>query len=66
MGGFLLPGLSTGWTSWLQIALYLLVLLAAAVPLGNYMARVLEGQPHLLSRAFGRLERSIYLSLIHI
>ena len=60
MGGFLLPGLSTGWTSWLQIALYLLVLLAAAVPLGNYMARVLEGQPHLLSRAFGRLERSIY------
>src|SRR5215813_10721736 len=44
----------------LQIAVYLLVLLALVKPLGGYMARVYEGQPILLGRALGWLERLIY------
>jgi K+-transporting ATPase ATPase A chain len=45
---------------WLQIAIYLLVLVAAAKPLGSYMARVYEGQPTLLGRALGPVERGAY------
>ena len=44
----------------LQIAVYLLVLLVLVKPLGGYMARVYEGQPILLGRALGWLERLIY------
>jgi len=45
---------------YLQIGLYLAVLLLAAKPLGSYMARVYEGQPTLLSRALGPFERLLY------
>jgi K+-transporting ATPase ATPase A chain len=45
---------------YLQVGLYLAVLLLAAKPLGSYMARVYEGQPTLLSRALGPSERLIY------
>ena len=44
----------------LQIAFYLVVLLALAKPLGAYMARVYEGQPIVLDRILGWLERLIY------
>ncbi len=44
----------------LQIALYLVVLLALVKPLGWYMARVYEGQPAGLDRVLGPLERLIY------
>ena len=44
----------------LQIAVYLLVLLVLVKPLGGYMARVYEGQPILLGRGLGWLERLIY------
>jgi K+-transporting ATPase ATPase A chain len=44
----------------LQIALYLLVLLALAKPLGAYMARVYEGRPFGLDRVLGPLERGLY------
>lgn len=43
-----------------QIAIYLVLLIALAKPLGSYMARVYEGQPILLGRVFGPLERLIY------
>ena len=43
-----------------QLALYLVVLLALAKPLGAYMARVYEGRPIVLDRALGWLERLIY------
>jgi K+-transporting ATPase ATPase A chain len=43
----------------LQIVFYLVVLLAAAWPLGLFMARVYAGQPHFLSW-LGGLERGIY------
>jgi len=44
----------------LQIGLYLGVLLLLVKPLGLHMARVYEGQPTLLSRILGPLERLIY------
>lgn len=45
---------------WVQLALYLAVLLAAVKPLGWYMARVYQGQPCGLDRVFGSLEGFIY------
>jgi len=44
----------------LQIALYLVVLIALAKPLGSYMARVYEGRTCGLDRVLGPLERLIY------
>jgi len=44
----------------LQIALYLVVLLALVRPLGGFMARVYAGRPFWLERVFGWLERLIY------
>jgi K+-transporting ATPase ATPase A chain len=44
----------------LQLALYLVVLLALAWPLGVYMARVFDGPATPLDRVLGPLERAIY------
>ena len=44
----------------LQIGLYFLVLFACVKPLGGYMAKVYMGQPLLLSRLLGPLERLLY------
>ncbi len=44
----------------LQIALYLVVLIALAKPLGSYMARVYEGESTFLDRLLGPIERLIY------
>jgi len=45
----------------LQIALFIVILVALAKPLGSYMARVYEGQPLLgLERVLGPFERLIY------
>jgi K+-transporting ATPase ATPase A chain len=44
----------------LQVALYFIALIAAAVPLGCYMARVYAGETVFLSRLIGSLERWIY------
>ena len=43
-----------------QLALYVVVLLLLAKPLGAYMARVYQGQPIGLDRVLGWLERLIY------
>jgi K+-transporting ATPase ATPase A chain len=48
------------WQGWVQIALFLLLLVAAVKPLGAYMARVYEGEPIVLGKVFGWLERLIY------
>src|SRR5215813_7102869 len=48
------------FNGYLQLALYLVVLLALAKPLGGCMARVYMGQPNALDRVFGPLERLIY------
>ncbi len=45
---------------YLQLGLYLVVLLALAKPLGAYMAGVYEGRPVVLDRLLGPLERWIY------
>ena len=44
----------------LQLAVYVVVLIALAKPLGAYMARVYQNQPFGLDRALGWLERLIY------
>ena len=44
----------------LQIAMFFGVLLALALPLGLYMARVYEGEPVWLERVLGPAERLIY------
>ena len=45
---------------WLQLILFLVVLLALVQPLGWYMARVYEGQNVGLNRALGPFERLLY------
>ncbi|MFN8381908.1 MAG: potassium-transporting ATPase subunit KdpA [Anaerolineales bacterium] len=46
--------------SWLQIILYLVVLLGLAKPLGSYMAKVYQGERIFLDRVLGPVERFIY------
>lgn len=46
-------------SAFFQIALYLLVLTAIAVPLGKYMARVLSGERHILSAILGPVEKIV-------
>jgi potassium-transporting ATPase potassium-binding subunit len=48
------------WQGYAQIALYLAVLVALVKPLGAYMARVYEGEPLLLEKIFGPIERLMY------
>lgn len=47
-------------TGYLQLVLYLLILLALVKPLGWYMARVYEGENVGLNRALGPVEHFIY------
>src|SRR5439155_3389910 len=46
--------------AWLQLLVYLAVLLAAVKPRGWYMARVYPGRPCALDRGLGGLERLLY------
>src|SRR5258708_6194150 len=52
------------WTEadFLQILLYLIVLVAATPLLGAFMARVYQGEKHLLKPCLGWLERLFYKS----
>ena len=45
---------------YLQLAFYVVVLIALAKPLGAYMARIYEGQPAWINQAGAPLERLIY------
>jgi len=45
---------------WMQIVLYFGALIALTPVLGGYMARVYDGQPHLMSKPLGWLERLTY------
>ncbi|HTS53973.1 MAG TPA: potassium-transporting ATPase subunit KdpA [Burkholderiales bacterium] len=45
---------------YLQLIVYIVVLLALAKPLGTYMARIFEGQPAVLNTVGGPLERALY------
>ncbi len=47
-------------SAWMEIGLYLVVLLALVKPLGWYMARVYSGQPCAIDRIIGPFERLIY------
>src|SRR5215470_6120272 len=46
--------------SYLQLIVYVVVLLALAKPLGSYMARIFEGQPAVLNTVGGPFERLLY------
>ena len=48
------------WQGYAQILAFCVLLVASVKPLGAYMARVYEGEPVLLDRALGWLERMIY------
>jgi K+-transporting ATPase ATPase A chain len=45
---------------YLQLAAYLVALIALALPLGNYMARIYEGKPAGLNTLLGALEQRFY------
>jgi len=45
---------------WLQITLYLALLIALSPPLGRWMARVYAGEDHWMARVFGPVERVFY------
>jgi K+-transporting ATPase ATPase A chain len=45
---------------WVQIAVFLALLVAAVKPLGGYMARVYEGEKIFLEKPLGWLERLVY------
>src|SRR5215475_9890444 len=45
---------------WIQILFFFATILAVTKPLGAFMHRVMEGQPHFLSRPLGWLERLCY------
>ncbi len=47
-------------TGYLQIVIYLAVLLVLVKPLGAYMVRLYEGRPFGLNRVLGPLERLVY------
>ena len=46
--------------AWATLATYVALLLALAVPLGAYIARVFTGEAHLARRLLGPLERLSY------
>ena len=46
--------------AWLMLGLYMLVLLVLAKPLGGYIANVMEGRKHLLSRVGAPFESLLY------
>ena len=46
--------------AWMQLALFLIVLVALVKPLGWFMARVYQGQSCGLDSILGWLERGIY------
>ena len=45
---------------WAQIALYCLIIVALARPVGGYMTRLFAGERTLLSPVLGPLERGFY------
>jgi K+-transporting ATPase ATPase A chain len=45
---------------WLQIGLYVGLLVALSPPLGRWIARVYAGESHLLARVCGPVERAVY------
>jgi potassium-transporting ATPase potassium-binding subunit len=48
------------WLGWVEIVVFLVAIVAAVKPLGAYMARVYEGEPTILEKGLGWLERLVY------
>lgn len=45
---------------WAQVVLYLVLLVVLAIPLGKYIAHILEGEDTWLSKLLGPIERIVY------
>src|SRR5258708_960707 len=45
---------------WTLVVGFFAVLAALSVPLGRHIARVMEGEEHVLARAFGGVERLLH------
>jgi len=52
--------MSVPWQGWAEIVVLLVLLVAAVKPLGAYIARVYEGEPIILDKVLGWLERLMY------
>ena len=48
------------FNGWLQILIYIGILLLLVKPLGGYMTRVFTGERTILSYVLGPLERGLY------
>jgi K+-transporting ATPase ATPase A chain len=48
------------YLNWIELALFLLLLIVTAKPLGIYMEKLFRGDPTFLSPLLGGLERSVY------
>ncbi|HEX8795260.1 MAG TPA: potassium-transporting ATPase subunit KdpA [Polyangiaceae bacterium] len=48
------------WQGWVQIGVFLALIVAAVKPLGAYMARVYEEEPIVLQKVLGWAERLVY------
>ena len=44
----------------LQYVLYTGILVAAAIPLGFYMSKIMDGEQNIVTRVFGPVERGFY------
>jgi len=44
-------------SDWLQLVVFIIIIMVLVRPLGGWMARVYTGQPHLLSPVIGRIEQ---------
>lgn len=47
-------------SAWIQIALYLIILILLAIPLGNYIGKVMTGEKVFLSKLIAPIEKVIY------
>src|SRR5579863_5571499 len=45
---------------WIQIAVFLAIIIALTRPLGGYLMRVAEGERHFMTPVLGWLERGFY------
>ena len=51
------PAFGMRMSDWLQLVVFIIIIMVLVRPLGGWMARVYTGQPHLLSPVIGRIEQ---------
>ena len=51
------PAFGMRMSDWLQLVVFIIIIMVLVRPLGGWMARVYTGQPHFLSPVIGRIEQ---------